>query len=62
MNVAAHQKGKNEKTKTGKRKAGEDRQPILKLRAAILWSFRGQHGKKWFERGEFPGNWDPKEG
>ena len=46
MNVAAHQE-KNEKTKTGKRKTGEDRRPISKrLRAVHLLSFRGQHGEK----------------
>ena len=34
----------------------EDRQPILKkLRDALLRSFRGQHGKKWFAQLEFPG-------
>ena len=45
MNVATHQeKEKNEKTVNGK--AGEDR-PILKwLRATLLRSFRGLHGKK----------------
>ena len=48
MNVAAHQeKEKNENTKMGKRKAGENRRLILKkLRAVLLRSFRGQHGKK----------------
>ena len=40
MNVASHQEEKNEKT--GKRHELAD----LKLRAAILRSFRGQHGKK----------------
>ena len=49
MNGAAHQE-KNEETKTGMKKAGEerkDRQPIFKkLRAALLRSLRGQHGKK----------------
>ena len=46
MNVYVHQdKEKNEKT--GKRKAGKDRRPILKrLRATPLRSFRGLHGDK----------------
>ena len=45
MNVAAHQdKEKNEKT--GIRKAGEDRPILNKLRATLLQSFRGLHGKK----------------
>ena len=47
MNVAAHQeKEKNEKT--GKRKAGEDRPILKRLRATLLRAFRGLHGKKWF--------------
>ena len=45
MKVAAHQeKEKNEKT--GKRKAGEDRSILKRLRATLLRSFRGLHGKK----------------
>ena len=45
MNVAAHhEKEKNEKT--GKRKAGEDRLILKRLRAAILRSFKGLHGEK----------------
>ena len=45
MNVAAHQdKQKNEKT--GKRKAEEDRPILKRLRATLLRSFRGLHGKK----------------
>ena len=45
MNVVAHQeKEKNEKT--GKRKVGEDRPILKRLRATLLWSFRGLHGKK----------------
>ena len=61
MNVTAHQeKKKNEKTKTGKRKA-EERQPILKmLCGALLQSFRGQHSEKMM--GSARGNWDPREG
>ena len=51
MNVTAHQeKEKNEETRTGKRKAGEEknRQPIIKkLCAALLWSFiEGSKAKK----------------
>ena len=49
MNIITHQeKEKNEEMKTSKRKAGgEDRRLILKkLCAALLWSFKGHHGKK----------------
>ena len=45
MNVATHQeKEKNEKT--FKRKAGEDRPILKRLRATLLRSFRGLHGEK----------------
>ena len=44
MNVAAHQKEKNEKM--GKRKVGEDRPILKRLCATLLQSFRGLHGKK----------------
>ena len=46
MNVAAHEKKKNEKT--GKRKAGEKRKQanLKRLRATLLRLFRGLHGKK----------------
>ena len=45
MNVATHQeKEKNEKTV--KRKAGKDRPILKRLRATLLRSFRGLHGKK----------------
>ena len=45
MNVANHQeKEKNEKT--FKRKEGEDRPILKRLRATLLWSFRGLHGEK----------------
>ena len=41
---------------------GEDRLPILeKMCVALLRSFRGQHGKKWFQ-GSAQGNWDLQEG
>ena len=43
MNVAAHQE-KNERTV--KRKEGEDRPTLKRLRAALLRSFRGLHGEK----------------
>ena len=49
MNVAAHQdKEKNEKT--GKKKAGEDRSVLKRLRATLLRSFTGLRctAKKWF--------------
>ena len=42
MNVTAHQE-KNKETKTGKRKQATD---FKELCAALLWSFRGQHGEK----------------
>ena len=45
MNVAAHQE-KEENEKTGKRKAGEDRPILKRLRATLLRSFRGLHGEK----------------
>ena len=45
MNVVTHQeKEKNEKT--FKRKAGEDRLILKRLRATLLRSFRGLHGEK----------------
>ena len=45
MNVATHQETeKNEKT--FKRKAGEDRPILKRLRATLLRSFRGLHGEK----------------
>ena len=54
MNVAAHQdKEKNEKT--GKRKAGEDRPILKRLRATLLRSFRGLHGEKMVFVGGVPG-------
>ena len=60
MNATAHQEKKKEETKMGVSKAGEDRRTILeKLCAALLRSFRGQHGKKWFE-GSARGNQDPR--
>ena len=51
MNVAAHQeKEKNEETKRGKRKTGEERKLAtdFKLRAALLRSFKRLHGEKTF--------------
>ena len=66
MNVTAHQeKEENEKTRKGKRGAGEKKRekkrPILKmLCAALLRSFRGQHSEKM--EGSAWGNWDPREG
>ena len=45
MNVAAQQK-KEKNEKTGKRKTGEDRPILKRLRATLLRSFRGLHGKK----------------
>ena len=45
MNIATHQK-KEKNEKTGKRKAGEDRPILKRLRATLLRSFWGLHGKK----------------
>ena len=54
MNVAADQeKKKNEKT--GKRKAGEGRPILRRLRATLLRSFRGLHGKKMVCVSKVPG-------
>ena len=50
MNVAAHQE-KEKNVKTFKRKAGEDRPILKKLRATLLRSFRGLHAKKICVRG-----------
>ena len=61
MNVAAHQeKEKNEKT--SKRKAGEERRPILKrLRATLLRSFRGAARRKnGLCKKSSQGNWDSR--
>ena len=45
MNAAAHkEKEKNEKK--GKRKTGEDRPILKRLRATLLQSFRVLHGEK----------------
>ena len=66
MNVTAHQeKGENEETKKGKRRAGEKKREnkrliLKKLCAALLWSFRGQHSEKM--KGSARGNWDPRKG
>ena len=62
MNVATHQeKEKNEKT--FKRKAGEDRPILKKLRATLLRSFRGLHGKKnGLCEGSARDNWNLREG
>ena len=51
MNVAAHQ----EKEKMGKRKGGEDRPILKRLRATFLRSFRGLHGEKMICVGGVPG-------
>ena len=45
MNVAAHQK-KEKNQKTAKRKAGEDRPILKRLRSTLLRSFRELHGDK----------------
>ena len=45
MNVATHQE-KEKNKKAVKRKAGEDRPILKRLRATLLRSFRGQQGKK----------------
>ena len=64
MNITAHQeKKKNKETKTGKRKAGEERENrrriLRKLCAALLRSFMGQNSEKM--KGRARGNWDPRE-
>ena len=50
MNITTHQeKKKNEEANTGKRKPGEERKQVTdfkKLCAALLQSFREQHGEK----------------
>ena len=62
MNVATYQKKENEIS--GKRELGEEEknnQLILeRVRAALLWSFRGQHSKKngWYE-GSAWDSWNP---
>ena len=44
-----------------RKRARKDRQPVLKkLCAALLQSFRGQHGKK--IKGSAWGNWEPWDG
>ena len=45
MNVATHQE-KEKDEKTGKKKEGEDRPILKRLRATLLRSFRGLHGEK----------------
>ena len=45
MNVAAHQ-DKEKNKKTDKRKAGEDRSILKRLRAILLRLFKGLHGEK----------------
>ena len=45
MNVATHQE-KEKDEKTGKKKAGEDRPILKRLRTTFLRSFRGLHGEK----------------
>ena len=54
MNVATHQE-KEKDEKAFKRKAGEDRPILKRLRATLLQSFRGLHGNKWFMCEECPG-------
>ena len=47
MNVSTHQKKeKNQKTRMGKREAGEERRQATDFKEAVLLrSFRGQHGE-----------------
>ena len=57
MNCAAHQEKEKNKN-TSKRIAGEKRRQTIdfkELRAALLWSFREQHGKKLVCVEEYPG-------
>ena len=63
MNVAAHQKEKNEKT--GKRKAGEKRRQA-ELKKAACYSSAVVQGaarqKNGLCEGSAQGNWDPQKG
>ena len=62
MNVATHQE-KEKGEKTFKRKAGEDRPILKRLRATLMRSFRGLHGEKNDLCEESArSNWDPREG
>ena len=47
MNVATHQE-KDKDEKAFKRKEGEDRPILKRLRATLLRSFKGLQGNKWF--------------
>ena len=58
MNVATHHE-KDEKT--FKRKAEEDRPILKRLRATLLRSFKGLHGKNGLCEGSAQGNLDPRE-
>ena len=63
MNVTAHQEKKNEETKTGKRKAGEERKQATDLKkAACCPSAVFQGAAQQRNEGECPGYWDPREG
>ena len=65
MNVTAHQeKEKNEETKTGKRKAGEERrrQATDFKKAECCPSVVVQGAARRKNGGECQGNWDPQEG
>ena len=60
MNVAAHQEKERNETKMGKKKAEESSQATdsKKLSAALLRSFKGQHGEK---MDCARSHWDPRE-
>ena len=63
MNVAAHQEKKKKNEKTFKRKAGEDRPILKRLRATLLQVFKGLHDKKnGLCKGNAQGNWDSQKG
>ena len=45
------------RSRARERQEKREDKPILKrLRATLLQSFRGLHGKKWFVGGKYPGN------
>ena len=65
MNVVAHQeKEKNEETKTGKRKAGEERKQATDFKKAACCPFEVVQGvarrKNSLCEGSVRGNWNPR--
>ena len=64
MNVTAHQdKEKNEETKMGKRRAGEERRQATDFIEAVCCPSAVVHGTAWQKmNGSAWSNWDPWEG